>query len=107
MLALAVLLLRRRAAAPPAVRVLALAVTLFVLADVGYGYLQLHATFESGMWPDAAWLCGDYLLLLAAYRADRPAVAPRSSGCPTARSPSRTACSVFWLGTRTSIRSAA
>ncbi len=68
-LALAMLLLRRSTATDPAVRLLAAAVTLFVVADVAYGYLQLHVGFTGGMWPDLFWTAGDFLLVLAAHRA--------------------------------------
>src|SRR6185312_12521720 len=80
-LALAMLLLRRSTAADPAVRLLAGAVTMFVVADVSYGYLQLHEEFASGGWPDLFWVIGGFLLVLAAYRGGRPAAAgPGPSG---------------------------
>lgn len=77
-LALARLLLGRGAAADPAVAALAAAVAAFVVADVGYGWLQLHTGFAGGMWPDLFWFGGDYLLILAAHRAQRGA--PESPG---------------------------
>ncbi|MFI5930855.1 putative bifunctional diguanylate cyclase/phosphodiesterase [Actinoplanes sp. NPDC051494] len=65
-LALAMLLLRRSVTV--AVRLLAGAVGLFVVADTSYAYLQLHDGFVGGMWPDLLWLAGCQLLVLAAHR---------------------------------------
>jgi diguanylate cyclase len=70
-LALAMLLLHRSTAGDPAVRLLTAAVAMFVVADVAYGYLQLHVGFGGGMWPDLFWFSGDYLMALAAHRTYR------------------------------------
>ncbi|WP_051799504.1 putative bifunctional diguanylate cyclase/phosphodiesterase [Catenuloplanes japonicus] len=79
-LALALMLLGRSAASDPAVRPLAGAVVMFVVADVAWGWLQLHAGSAGGAWPGLFWLIGDYLLVLAAMRGYRqdPSVAARS-----------------------------
>jgi diguanylate cyclase (GGDEF)-like protein len=68
-LALATIMLRRSGA--PASRpelLLAAAVGLFVIADVYYGYIQLHDGFVGGTWPDLCWMLGCYLFVLAAHR---------------------------------------
>ncbi|GIE70567.1 hypothetical protein Apa02nite_066750 [Actinoplanes palleronii] len=80
-LALAMLMMGRSAAADPAVRLLTAAITLFIVADAAYGYLQLHVGFGGGMWPDLFWLSGEYLLALAAHRTYRQGrEAPRPAG---------------------------
>ncbi|GLY06462.1 EAL domain-containing protein [Actinoplanes sp. NBRC 101535] len=67
-LALAMLLMRRTGSGDPAIVMLAGAVAMFVIADVGYGYLQLHVGFAGGSWPDLFWLGGGFLMVLAAHR---------------------------------------
>ncbi|WP_052720291.1 putative bifunctional diguanylate cyclase/phosphodiesterase [Actinoplanes rectilineatus] len=67
-LALATLLLRPSTAVDPAVRLLAGAVSMFVVADIWYGWIQLHDGFVGGTWPDLFWVFGCYLLVLAADR---------------------------------------
>jgi diguanylate cyclase (GGDEF)-like protein len=67
-LALAMLLLRRSTATEPAVRLLAGAVAMFIVADTWYGYLQLRQTYAVGEWPDLFWAVGGFLLVLAAHR---------------------------------------
>ncbi|WP_307831422.1 putative bifunctional diguanylate cyclase/phosphodiesterase [Nucisporomicrobium flavum] len=72
-LALATVLLRRATAAGTPVRLLAAGVVTYVIADVYYGYIQLHEGFVGGTWPDLFWLLGCYLFTLAAYRQCRRA----------------------------------
>ncbi|GIJ75402.1 putative bifunctional diguanylate cyclase/phosphodiesterase [Virgisporangium ochraceum] len=80
-LALAMLLLRRSTATDPAVRLLAGAVAMFVVADTLYGYLQLHEIYAAGEWPDLFWMIGGFLLVLAANRGRRHDVdTPRTWG---------------------------
>ena len=49
---------------------------LFVVADVYYGYIGLHAGFVGGSWPDLFWLSANFLFAVAAgeqhYRAGHP-----------------------------------
>ncbi|GAA1641142.1 putative bifunctional diguanylate cyclase/phosphodiesterase [Actinoplanes couchii] len=67
-LALAMLLLRRSGIADHALTMLVVAVTMFVVADIAYGYLQLKTGYRGGAWPDLFWFCGGFLLVLAAHR---------------------------------------
>jgi PAS domain S-box-containing protein len=48
-----------------ALRVLLAAVACVVVADIGYTRLALADTFDRGDWPDAGWLVGEYLFVLA------------------------------------------
>ena len=71
-LALATVLLRRAGArADTPVLLLAGAVGAYVIADTYYGFIQLHAGFVGGTWPDLCWLLGCYLFALSAYRQHR------------------------------------
>ncbi|AGL18016.1 bifunctional diguanylate cyclase/phosphodiesterase [Actinoplanes sp. N902-109] len=70
-LALVTSLLRRSTGADTPMRLLALAVVAFVVADTSYAYFQLHDGFVSGMWPDLFWSTGCYLLVLAAHQRRR------------------------------------
>ncbi len=70
-LALAMLLMRRSGVVDQALTMLVAAVTLFVIADIAYGYIQMHSGFSGGRWPDLFWLGGGYLLVLAAHRTYR------------------------------------
>jgi diguanylate cyclase len=65
--ALSAVMLRRGAAVDPSLRILALAMALFVVADVNYAYVQLHAGFMGGTWPDCFWFAGSCLLAVAAH----------------------------------------
>jgi diguanylate cyclase (GGDEF)-like protein len=47
--------------------VLAGALLLFVVADVYYGYVGLHAGFVGGTWPDLFWLGGNLLMGVSAH----------------------------------------
>ncbi|BCJ48674.1 hypothetical protein Asp14428_01490 [Actinoplanes sp. NBRC 14428] len=69
--ALATVLLRRSATAQVPIRLLAAGVAAYVVADVYYGYVQVHAGFVGGTWPDLFWLTGCYLFTLAAHRQHR------------------------------------
>ncbi|SDS90649.1 putative bifunctional diguanylate cyclase/phosphodiesterase [Actinoplanes derwentensis] len=75
-LALAMLLLRRSWVVDHALIMLVAAVTLFVVADIAYGYLQLHSGYSGGSWPDLFWVCGGFLLVLAAHRTYRQTYNP-------------------------------
>ena len=66
--AVAMVLLRRGGRAATPVRLLAGAVVAAVVADVYYGYIQLHAGFVGGTWPDLFWSFACYLMVLAAHR---------------------------------------
>jgi diguanylate cyclase (GGDEF)-like protein len=77
-LALATVLLRRtRVGADKSMLLLAGAVATYVVADVYYGFIQLHAGFVGGTWPDLFWLLGCYLFALSAHRRYRQARAKR------------------------------
>jgi diguanylate cyclase (GGDEF)-like protein len=68
-LALATVLLRRSGVpVERPVLLLAGAVGTYVVADVYYGFIQLHAGFVGGTWPDLCWLLGCFLFALAAHR---------------------------------------
>jgi len=61
---LAMILLRR----PPseaALRLMLAGVAFVVVADTGNARFSLSGSFNHGDWPDAAWLIGEYLFLLA------------------------------------------
>ncbi len=47
--------------------ILAGALLLFVVADVYYGYVGLHAGFVGGTWPDLFWLGGNLLMGVGAH----------------------------------------
>ncbi|EXG82441.1 putative bifunctional diguanylate cyclase/phosphodiesterase [Cryptosporangium arvum] len=66
-LAVSTALLRRHQADTPApMRLLAAAITVTVVADVSYSWIQVHGGFTGGSWPDLLWLAGCFLLVLAA-----------------------------------------
>ncbi len=70
-LALTSVLLRSDGHGGPSVRLLGAGVAVYVVADVYYGYIQLHDGFIGGTWPDLCWLLGCYLFALAAQRQHR------------------------------------
>ncbi len=47
--------------------ILAAAILLILIADVGYAYLSLQATYQSTDWPDLFWITGKFLFGLSAY----------------------------------------
>lgn len=49
-----------------ALALLAVGLTLFLVADVGFGYLSLRETYESGDWPDAFWMLAQFLMVASA-----------------------------------------
>ena len=64
---IAVLLLRRPDdGSREALGLLAAGLTFFLLADVGFGYLSLRETYESGDWPDAFWMLAQFLMVASA-----------------------------------------
>ncbi|GIF24055.1 diguanylate cyclase (GGDEF)-like protein [Actinoplanes tereljensis] len=75
-LALATVLLRRSAGSG-SVLLLVGAVAVCVVADVAYSYLNLHAEFSGGMWPDVFWMAGNYLYVVATYRSFRERSRPQ------------------------------
>lgn len=81
-LALAMLLLRRSGGIDHALGLLVAAVALFVVADIAYGYLQMHVGYSGGTWPDLFWLGGGFLLVLATHRTYRQTYNPPD---PTSR----------------------
>ena len=84
----AVILLRRPRYEPALVLLLA-GVAFVVVADIGYTGLSLRDNFDRGDWPDAGWLMGEYLFLLAALvqlkgQGDEPV--PAALGSPSQNS---------------------
>ena len=79
---LAVILLRH-ARREAALLLLLAGVAFVVVADTGYTRLSLTDSFDRGDWPDAIWLVGEYLFLLAA------TVQLHRGGHQTAPQPSR------------------
>jgi diguanylate cyclase (GGDEF)-like protein/PAS domain S-box-containing protein len=49
-----------------ALTILAGGILLFVAADVAFGYMSIQGVYETGDWPDALWICGQLLMLIAA-----------------------------------------
>ncbi len=49
-----------------ALTILAGGILLFVAADVAFGYLSIQGVYETGDWPDALWIGGQLLMLVAA-----------------------------------------
>jgi diguanylate cyclase (GGDEF)-like protein/PAS domain S-box-containing protein len=49
-----------------ALTILAGGILLFVAADVAFGYMSIQGIYETGDWPDALWICGQLLMLVAA-----------------------------------------
>jgi diguanylate cyclase (GGDEF)-like protein/PAS domain S-box-containing protein len=49
-----------------ALAILALGVLMFVVADVAFGYMSIQEVYETGDWPDALWITGQLLMLVAA-----------------------------------------
>ncbi|MEV4642133.1 bifunctional diguanylate cyclase/phosphodiesterase [Actinoplanes sp. NPDC049548] len=82
--ALAAVLLRRTEITQAPIRLLAGGVAVYVVADVYYSYVQLHAGFVGGSWPDLFWLSGCYLFTLSAHRQCRRSRAARD-GVPERR----------------------
>ncbi|MEU4235787.1 EAL domain-containing protein [Actinoplanes sp. NPDC026619] len=75
-LALAAVLLRR----PPGSRsplLLVAGVAMYVVGDLGYAYLCLHAQFTGGTWPDLFWMTGNSLFVMATHRAWQERDLPR------------------------------
>src|SRR5215216_5853224 len=75
----------------PAVRLLALGLTLIVIADSNFAYWSLHDTYATGTLPDVGWSLGYMLVALGAFAArlaptgeaattpDEPGDTPRSA----------------------------
>jgi serine phosphatase RsbU (regulator of sigma subunit) len=74
----------------PAVRLLALGLTLIVVADSNFAYLSLHDAYATGTLPDVGWSLGYMLVALGAFAArlaptgeaatpDEPGDTPRSA----------------------------
>jgi PAS domain S-box-containing protein len=59
-------ILLRHARREAALLLLLAGVAFVVVADSGYTRLSLTDSFDRGDWPDAAWLVGEYLFLVAA-----------------------------------------
>ncbi|MFI7599929.1 putative bifunctional diguanylate cyclase/phosphodiesterase [Actinoplanes sp. NPDC049681] len=78
--ALATVLLRRSAATRAPIRLLACGVAVYVVADLYYGWIQLHAGFVGGTWPDLFWLAGCFMFILSAHRQYRTARAAGGRG---------------------------
>src|ERR671910_2616820 len=53
----------------PAVRLLALGLTLVVIADINFGYWSLHDAYVTGTLPDVGWSLGYMLVALGAFAA--------------------------------------
>jgi diguanylate cyclase (GGDEF)-like protein/PAS domain S-box-containing protein len=49
-----------------ALTVLALGVLTFVIADVAFGYMSIQGLYSTGDWPDAVWIFGQLLMVIAA-----------------------------------------
>jgi len=49
-----------------ALTILAAGVLLFVFADVAFGYMSIQDVYATGDWPDALWIGGQLLMLIAA-----------------------------------------
>jgi serine phosphatase RsbU (regulator of sigma subunit) len=68
----------------PAVRLLALGLTLIVVADSNFAYWSLHEAYATGTLPDVGWSLGYMLVALGAFAArlaptwDEPGDTPRS-----------------------------
>src|SRR3712207_5963938 len=77
----------------PAVRLLALGLTLIVVADTNFAYWSLHDTYATGTLPDVGWSLGYMLVALGAFAArlapsGEAATTPdESSDTPRAGSP--------------------
>jgi serine phosphatase RsbU (regulator of sigma subunit) len=72
----------------PAVRLLALGLTLIVVADSNFAYWSLHDAYATGTLPDVGWSLGYMLVALGAFAAriaptpDEPGDIPRSESPP-------------------------
>src|ERR687895_1202688 len=53
----------------PAVRILALGLTLIVVADSNFAYWSLHDAYATGTLPDIGWTLGYMLVALGAFAA--------------------------------------
>src|SRR5207249_2695149 len=49
-----------------ALTILAVGLGLFVVADIGFGYYNLHASYAGGDWPDSLWMVAQVLMVVAA-----------------------------------------
>ena len=51
----------------PALTILLTGMTLFLIADVAFGYLSLNDSYATGDWPDALWITAQSLMAFSAY----------------------------------------
>jgi diguanylate cyclase len=49
-----------------ALAILAMGLGLFVVADVGFAYYNLHSGYAGGDWPDSLWMVAQFLMVVAA-----------------------------------------